>query len=91
MCQQGMKIEFLGAQRVHVIDPLEEILDSCSTVTLSKRKDEMKDLRYVEGNVIMLTNNGKKGLEQEGNWKEWAQTYLDEMALTNIVLVLDTV
>ena len=72
-------------------DPSEEILDSGSTVTLSKRKDEMKDLRDVEGNIIMSTNNGKKCLEQEGNWKEWGQTYLDQMALTNRVSVSDAV
>ena len=63
-------MEFSGAQRVRVVDPELEILDSGSTVTLCTRKDEMEDLRDVKGNVIMSTNAGEKGLDQEGDWKE---------------------
>ena len=39
----------------------------------------------------MLTNAGTKGLDCEGDWKEWGQTYLDPTALTNIVSVSDAV
>ena len=60
-------MEFSGAQRVKVIDPSEECLDSGSTITLSKRKDEMENVRDVEGNVIMLTNAGENGLDKEGD------------------------
>ena len=66
-CQPGTTMEFSEAQCVKVIDPFEECLDSGSTITLSKREDEMENVRDVEGNVIMLTNAGENGLDKEGD------------------------
>ena len=54
---------------------------------LSKCKDEMQNIRDVEGNFIMSTNAGEKELDKEGDWKEWGKAYLDETALTNIVSI----
>ena len=39
----------------------------------------------------MSTNNGDKGLEDIGNWKEWGKSYLCKSALTDIVSVYDAV
>ena len=58
----------------------QEILDSGSTVTLSTKRNEMEDLQDIEGHIIISTNNGEKGLEEIGNWKEWGKSYLCESA-----------
>ena len=51
----------------------------------------MKDLKSVQGQVVMSTNNGNKGLGVVGNWKELGKSYLCESALTDIVPVSDSV
>ena len=83
-------MEFSGAQCVIKKEKSQEIFDSGSTVTLLTRRDEMDDLEEVQG-VIMSTNAGNKGLGEIGNWKEWGQSYLCELALTSIVSVSDAV
>ena len=84
-------VEISCAQKIFVKEPPEEIFDSGSTITLSKSDEDMSNVRKVEQNVIMSTNAGTKGLDREGDWKEWGQTYLDPTALTNIVSVSDAV
>ena len=51
----------------------------------------MTNVRKVDRDVIMSTNAGQKGLERKGDWKEWGQTYLEPIALTNIVSISDTI
>lgn len=51
----------------------------------------MKDLKSVQGCVVMSTNNGGKGLEGIVKWKEWGRSNLCESALIDIVLVSNAV
>ena len=39
----------------------------------------------------MSTNAGNKRLEREGKWKEWGKSFLDPLALTNIISISDAV
>lgn len=89
--QKGTTVEFSGAQCTMRVEESHEILDSGSIVTLSTKRNKMKDLKSVQGRVVMSTNNGDKGLEDIGDWKEWGQSYLCESALTDIVSVSDAV
>ena len=92
-CDEATTMEFSGAQRVRFesVNESKEILDSGSTVTLSTRKDEMRDLKSMDGRVVMSTNNGEKGLDKKENWEEWGETYLCESTVTDIVSVSDAV
>ena len=90
-CQEGVTIESSFAQQVQIIDDDEEILDVGSTITLSKRKDKMDNLRGVQSNIIMSTNVEDKKLDKVGDWRERGQACLDKTTLTNIVSVSDAV
>ena len=84
-------VEFSGAQRVTMRTEPDEILDSGSTITLGRSKEEMKNVRDVKGSVVMSTNAGNKRLEREGEWREWGKSFLDPSALTNIISISDAV
>ena len=69
----------------------DEILDSGSTITLSKDKSAFVDLEKVRDNVIMRTNIGSKPILEEGKWKNWGKSYHVPSAITNIVSMSDAI
>ena len=69
----------------------EEILDSGSTITLTKNKESVENLRQCKQKIIMSTNVGEQRIHEEGEWKEWGESYVCPTALTGIVSISDAV
>ena len=54
----------------------EEILDSGSTITLTKEKGSVNNLRRCKHKVILSTNTGEERIHEKDEWKEWGQSYV---------------
>ena len=87
--------EFSGVQKVickeKCCNAECKIFDSGSTVTLSKDRSKISNIRPVKNKVTMVSNGGNTKLDEKGDWKEWGDSYLCESAVTNIVSVSDAV
>ena len=53
-------------EECHAATNHDEILDSGSTITVTRNEEELKNLKPCERNIIMATNVGSKKIDHEG-------------------------